>query len=231
MCKCSTTFFKCKANTHWFTVLHFSTSVGYKGEITMLANLVYFMYAWYQDGHIVSLCRVCSSFVHARPVRLAYQPPASSTFLSQQTSHQQPASSTFLSQQISISHQPPAKRTGWQYVGNARTRNGQSMELGGVGEGGAVGRNSSSPPLDSAAAIGTAVAPGPNGTSTSAGISTSVAPGPNGTSTSAGIGTSAILGGDATSSSADGNDSSGLAEPHGTTFSPTAQAATSVVAH
>jgi hypothetical protein len=28
---------------------------------------------------------------------LAYQPPASSTFLSQQTSHQQPASSTLLS--------------------------------------------------------------------------------------------------------------------------------------
>jgi hypothetical protein len=43
---------------------------------------------------------------------LAYQPPASSTFLSEQTSHQPPASSTFLSQQISTSHQPPAKRTG-----------------------------------------------------------------------------------------------------------------------
>jgi hypothetical protein len=50
--------------------------------------------------------------VNFRPVRLAYQPPASSTFLSEQTSHQQPASSTFLSEQISISHQPPAKRTG-----------------------------------------------------------------------------------------------------------------------
>jgi hypothetical protein len=47
-----------------------------------------------------------------QPVRSAYQPPASSTFLSEQTSHQQPASSTFLSQQISTSHQPPAKRTG-----------------------------------------------------------------------------------------------------------------------
>jgi hypothetical protein len=47
-----------------------------------------------------------------RPVRLAYQPPASSTFLSEQTSHQQPASSTVLSEQISTSHQPPAKRTG-----------------------------------------------------------------------------------------------------------------------
>jgi hypothetical protein len=41
-----------------------------------------------------------------RPVRLAYQPPGSSTFLSQQTSHQQPASSTLLSEQTSISHQP-----------------------------------------------------------------------------------------------------------------------------
>jgi hypothetical protein len=46
------------------------------------------------------------------PVRLAYQPPASSTFLLEQISHQQPASSTFLSQQISTSHQPPTKRTG-----------------------------------------------------------------------------------------------------------------------
>jgi hypothetical protein len=47
-----------------------------------------------------------------QPVRLAYQPPANSTFLSEQTSHQQPASSTFLSEQTSTSHQPPAKRTG-----------------------------------------------------------------------------------------------------------------------
>jgi hypothetical protein len=47
-----------------------------------------------------------------RPVCLAYQPPATSTFLSEQTSHQQPASSTFLSEQTSTSHQPPAKRTG-----------------------------------------------------------------------------------------------------------------------
>jgi hypothetical protein len=45
-------------------------------------------------------------------VRLAYQPPASSTFLSEQTSHQQPASSTLLSEQTSTSHQPPANRTG-----------------------------------------------------------------------------------------------------------------------
>jgi hypothetical protein len=52
------------------------------------------------------------SHCRKRPVRLAYQPPASSTFLSKQTSHQQPANSTFLSEQISTRHQPPAKRTG-----------------------------------------------------------------------------------------------------------------------
>jgi hypothetical protein len=40
------------------------------------------------------------------------QPPVSSIFFSEQTSHQQSASSTFLSEQISTSHQPPAKRTG-----------------------------------------------------------------------------------------------------------------------
>jgi hypothetical protein len=54
--------------------------------------------------------------INFHPVRLAYQPPASSTFLSEQTSHQQPANSTFLSQQISTSHQPPAKRTGCLFV-------------------------------------------------------------------------------------------------------------------
>jgi hypothetical protein len=37
---------------------------------------------------------------------MAYQPPASSTFLSEQTIQQQPANSTFLSAQISTSHQP-----------------------------------------------------------------------------------------------------------------------------
>jgi hypothetical protein len=40
------------------------------------------------------------------PVRLPYQPPANSTFLSKQTSHQQPASNTFLSELTSISHRP-----------------------------------------------------------------------------------------------------------------------------
>jgi hypothetical protein len=49
---------------------------------------------------------------NAKMPSLAYQPPASSTFLSEQTSHQQSASSTFLSEQTSTSHQPPAKRTG-----------------------------------------------------------------------------------------------------------------------
>jgi hypothetical protein len=47
-----------------------------------------------------------------QPVRLAYQPPANSTFLLQQISHQQSVSSTFLSEQTSTSHQPPTKRTG-----------------------------------------------------------------------------------------------------------------------
>jgi hypothetical protein len=48
--------------------------------------------------------------------RLVYQPPASSTFISQQTSHQQPASSTLLSEQTSTSHQPPANRTGYMLL-------------------------------------------------------------------------------------------------------------------
>jgi hypothetical protein len=39
-------------------------------------------------------------------VRLAYQLPASSTFLSEQISHQEPANGTFLSEQTSTSHQP-----------------------------------------------------------------------------------------------------------------------------
>jgi hypothetical protein len=48
--------------------------------------------------------------VHYRHVCLAYQPPASGTFLSQQTSHQQSTSSIFLSERISTSHQPPDKQ-------------------------------------------------------------------------------------------------------------------------
>jgi hypothetical protein len=50
-------------------------------------------------------------FDNGRPVRLAYQTPVSSTFLSQRTSHQQPASSALLSEETSTSHQPPANRT------------------------------------------------------------------------------------------------------------------------
>jgi hypothetical protein len=44
---------------------------------------------------------------------LVYQPQASSTFLLEQISHRQLATSTFLSEQTNITHQPPAKRTGW----------------------------------------------------------------------------------------------------------------------
>jgi hypothetical protein len=45
---------------------------------------------------------------HLQPVRSAYQPPASSTFLSKQISHQQPASSIFSQNKpaSAISHQP-----------------------------------------------------------------------------------------------------------------------------
>jgi hypothetical protein len=63
---------------------------------------------------------------------LAYQPPANSTFISEQTSHQQPASSTFLSEHISTSHQPPAKRTSifwkpdWNLVLEVRGTNAKS---------------------------------------------------------------------------------------------------------
>jgi hypothetical protein len=62
---------------------------------------------------VVIYLRTRNHHWHIGTVRLAYQPPANSTFLSKQTSNQQPANSTFLSEQISTSHQPPAKRTGW----------------------------------------------------------------------------------------------------------------------
>jgi hypothetical protein len=50
-----------------------------------------FLFSWldYQPPVINSI------FSNIRPVRLAYQPPASGTFLSEQISHQQPANSTF----------------------------------------------------------------------------------------------------------------------------------------
>jgi hypothetical protein len=64
-----------------------------------------------------------------RPLRMAYQPPASSTFHSEQTSHQQSANNICLSKQISINHQQPAKRTGcstemfwWAYVRRFRSK-------------------------------------------------------------------------------------------------------------
>jgi hypothetical protein len=61
-----------------------------------------------------------------RPVCLAYQPAASSIFLSEQTSHQQPANSTFLSEQTSTSHQQPAERTGcWLVDGRGRQNSEQ----------------------------------------------------------------------------------------------------------
>jgi hypothetical protein len=67
-----------------------------------------------------------------RPVRLAYQTPASSTFLSEQTSHQQPANSNFLSEQISTSHQPPAKRTGC-WCSSVRRRRPTVSSVSGIG--------------------------------------------------------------------------------------------------
>jgi hypothetical protein len=105
------------------------------------------------------------------------------------------------------------------------------MQLGGVVEAGAIGHNGTSPAPSSAAAIGTVAAPASNGTSTSTAIGTSATPDPNGTSTSVGISTSATTEGDVTSNSAIGNNISGSVEPHVTTFSPTAQAATSIVSH
>jgi hypothetical protein len=45
-----------------------------------------------------SICNGGLRLTDQQRVRLAYQPPASSTFLSEQTSHQQPASNTFLSE-------------------------------------------------------------------------------------------------------------------------------------
>jgi hypothetical protein len=53
---------------------------------------------------------------HYQPVRSAYQPPASSAFLSEETSHTQPASSTFLSEQTSTSNSVArSKKNAWHY--------------------------------------------------------------------------------------------------------------------
>jgi hypothetical protein len=57
--------------------------------------------------------RIANERQKDKNVRSAYQPPASSIFLSERTSHQQPAAN---SQQYSSlrtnQHQPPANRTG-----------------------------------------------------------------------------------------------------------------------
>jgi hypothetical protein len=62
------------------------------------------------DGQIQTLARVRWSKIDVllSSITLAYRPPTSSTFLSEQTSRQQPTSSTFLSKQTStnINHQP-----------------------------------------------------------------------------------------------------------------------------
>jgi hypothetical protein len=73
----------------------------------------------YAAGAVMKQGRYCAA--NSRHVRSAYQPPASRTFLSEQTSHQQPASSTFLSEQIStaISHQPNEQAVGLQAHGPA----------------------------------------------------------------------------------------------------------------
>jgi hypothetical protein len=49
---------------------------------------------------------------HGISVRLAYQPPTSSIFLSQQINHQQLVSNTFFLEQINTSNQQRTKRTG-----------------------------------------------------------------------------------------------------------------------
>jgi hypothetical protein len=72
-----------------------------KNAIVFSPTLVKFLYS-----------ECCSVMKNLQRLMQAYQPPANSTFLSEQTSHQQPASSTFLSEQTNTSHQPSAKRTG-----------------------------------------------------------------------------------------------------------------------
>jgi hypothetical protein len=61
----------------------------------------------------------------------AYQPPASSTFLSEQTSHQQSASSTFLSEQsaLAISHQPNEQAVSWWLAESHKIKNNSSFRI------------------------------------------------------------------------------------------------------
>jgi hypothetical protein len=65
----------------------------------------------YKVIDLVESCKFHTKFSIRRPVHLAYQPPVSSTFLSEQTSHQQSANSIFLSEQTSTSHQPNGQAT------------------------------------------------------------------------------------------------------------------------
>jgi hypothetical protein len=67
-------------------------------------------YLWYMKQTAMTRWHITLSSHAYSPVRLAYQPPAISTFLSEQISHQQSANSTFLSEQISTSDQPRAAR-------------------------------------------------------------------------------------------------------------------------
>jgi hypothetical protein len=51
-------------------------------------------YGLFMYGPASSLNIKILFFLNTRPIRLAYQPPGSSTFLSEQISHQQPANRT-----------------------------------------------------------------------------------------------------------------------------------------
>jgi hypothetical protein len=97
------------------------------GSVAALPNLdavtsypIYIYIRVEVEHHAIRSDRVSFSENSSRDeqhVRSAYQPPASSTFLSEQISHQQSASITFLSEQISTMHQPPAKRRGRRELG------------------------------------------------------------------------------------------------------------------
>jgi hypothetical protein len=76
--------------------------------LVVASKLVAELREWPGNIESSGTCTWSSNFPsHLRHVRLAYQPPASSTFLSQQITYQQPASSTFLQNKpaSAISHQ------------------------------------------------------------------------------------------------------------------------------
>jgi hypothetical protein len=88
-------------------------AIGHANQILLAFNIRAQYASQFSLQHFISpLIHIFVIVINLRPVRLAYQPPASSTFLSEQTSHQQPASSTILSEQTSTSHQPPANQIG-----------------------------------------------------------------------------------------------------------------------